>query len=123
MAGAAETLVEHRERKRIAADTFAKAQRDLVRARFEKKILPNLIRVFDATCVGIDTSAKTITIRFDPVRPDLEFLKLNEMLHEISWDRKRITPQEIVGQRLKILITINNGIIGMSLGAVTTAAS
>lgn len=123
MPGAAETLAEHRERKRVAADTFAKAQRDLVRTRFEKNVLPNLIRVFDATCVGINTSTKKITVRFDPVRPDLQFLRLNEQLHQISWDRKRLTASDVVGQRLKILVVINNGFVGMSLGAITTSPS
>lgn len=120
MAGAAETLAEHRERKRIAADEYAKAQRDLVRARFEKEVLPNMVRVFDATCVGIDTTNKTITIKFDPVRPDLEFLGLNTALHKIGWDRSKLQAAAVVNHRLKVLLTIRNGMMTMTLGAITS---
>ena len=123
MPGAEETLIEHRERKQIAADIFAKAQRDLIKTKFERDILPNLIRVFDATCVGLNISDKKIMVRFDPVRPDLEFLRLTDMIQEIPWDRKKLTAAQIVGQRLKILVVINNGFVGMSLGAITTSPS
>jgi hypothetical protein len=114
MPGAAETLAEHRERKRIAADRFAEAQRKLIKRYWDEIHLPALIRTASGMCTGINTSKRTISVTYDELA---EGVQLPADM-PVGWDRPILTAREVVDKRVKVFIAYPNGVPVVSLAAI-----
>lgn len=115
MAGATETLADHRARKEDAVRRYAEAQRKRIKRVFDEKHLPQMTRVLTGRCVGIDTTRKRISVELDPIASDLRL----PVERTITWDRPKLTASEVVGKRVKIFVTYSNGVAFM-LAAIMT---
>jgi hypothetical protein len=108
MAGAAEILAQNRRLKKEYAERYAQAQQKYIKRVFYGKHLPQLVRIAEGVCVGIDIPGGKITVRLNQLAVDLQAIMPSQPI-AVQWDRPRLTSRDVLNKRVKVFIYYRGG--------------